>query len=283
MDESKTVPDLKVKSNGSSVTHLLPPERAVQMVWALTGSFSGNTDSKEAASYTSSTLKRIEDTSLQSTDALERAYVTGVISIIRGCLRSLEIIHKGRNTNFKENDKMMQSYLNQIEEGMQFGEKARDFLKALPTMAITTAAGTKVYMSQTGTDTHAWIIGAGFAALGYLIYVWIKAYNTQKKRRLYVKEDYTRKKYFYMYLDRVRITLNALYREVYDYHFTIFGKEYGEFKEKYVSEMLSGLNSELCPKVDTHIAKNKVTPERWHICEAGSVEERSKCPEWKNN
>jgi len=104
-----------------SQTFLLPPVSAVRMVCARTGIFSKDEHSKISAVLTESALKSIRDRA--EADDKERKYVNSAIATMDATLRNLDVIYKGRELNFEENEKLRKVYLDSVKENLEFGKK----------------------------------------------------------------------------------------------------------------------------------------------------------------
>ena len=93
-------------------TALLPPITAVRIVWARTGSFSNDEHSGQSAALVEVALKEIKDRAEK--DENERRYVTSAISTMDASLRNLDMIYKGRQLNFQENEQLRTAYLDSV-------------------------------------------------------------------------------------------------------------------------------------------------------------------------
>ena len=219
----------------------------------------------------------------------DERYVLGVIPTIEASLRSLDIIHKGRQLNFAENAKLRSAYLSSIEDSLNFGAKAQDFVKALPTMTIAGTTGTMLLsQSEKWNDTYAWLVGLLFAAIGYFINLYIIRFNRKRKQKYYVVQDYERTLYYEQYISRASIILKALYLELDNIHKNIFGEPYPIDKDAdalleqkdVVERLLAGVRTTYCKYIHTHMREDKINVDLWAICEAGNDEAQEKCPFW---
>jgi hypothetical protein len=265
-------------------TNLLPPVTAVRIVWALTGEFSDDEHSKINAKLVEDNLKTIKDLAEQQKDkdgkiaeTEETIYVRQAIALIDACVRNLDIIHKKRQLDFQENNELRQAYLDTITENLEFGTKAKDIVKSLPTMGITSVGGITLIESIKGSgiqlnSLQMWGIGGGLAAVGYIINLLIVRATRRYKQKLFVSQDYERGLYFGQYITRVKTSLISLYLDMNRIHKNIFGQPYPVEKddvEGIVGEMLKGVQPMFCPYVHKHIQEKKVTPELWPLCETG--------------
>jgi len=267
-------------------TALLPPVSAVRMAWAMTGKFASEQPSKTMATYAEDSLKSIEEQA-QSISPEEKSYVTNAVATLKASLRSLETAYKGRNLNFEENEKLRKAYLDSVTESLNFGRKAQDFLRSLPTMTIGAAGGmTLLKAANIQGELLQWFIVLSFAALGYLVNLWCVKLARNRTQKLYVMQDYERDLYFNQYINRVYIILLGLFLDIERIHKRVFHENYetdvnGSTIEAIVNGILRGVHSTFCPYIHKHIRQNKVTPELWAMCESGVDEAVRMCPLWE--
>jgi predicted DNA binding CopG/RHH family protein len=112
-------------------TTLFPPFTAVRTAWAITGKFIKEEESKLSASIAEDDLKEIKKRA-ENIGGKEQQYIDGAVSTTLSTLRSLEIVLKGRNLNFDENQKIKDIYLENVKDNIAFGNTAKDFFKSLP-------------------------------------------------------------------------------------------------------------------------------------------------------
>ena len=265
---------------------LLPPFTAVSMMWACTGKFAKEEQSQKLAEFIKESIKDIEESADTHPDPREKRYIGGAIPTMSSCLRSLDTIYKGRQLNFDEVDKIRDVYLENVKENLEFGKNAKDFLKSLPTMTISTAGGLSlIQILKPVSPQILWGLGLAFAGAGYVLN-WIIVRSTRKRtQKLYIKEDYDRDLYYDQYITRVETTLRSLYRDIDRIHKSVFGKSYpveaGEDAEKIVNDLLSGVRPTFCPNIQKHMYKKLITPELWSLCETGDDEAVIQCPLWE--
>jgi hypothetical protein len=262
-------------------TMLLPPVSAVRLTWARTGQFPDDEHPKTSAAINESVLKDIKEKA--DKDNQERAYVYSAIAAMDACLRSLETIYKGRELNFQENEKLREAYLESVADNIGFGNKARDFLKSIPTMAISSAGGLTVLEALGITGIPLWATGLGLAGLGYVINLLIVRAMRYRKQMLYLRQDYERDLYYEQYVARVTETLTSLYLDLDRIHKNVFNELYpmNESATEVISGLLAGVGSTFCTYVHRHMMENKITPLLWPICESGAKEAVKNCPYWK--
>ena len=268
-----------------SQTFLLPPVSAVRMIWARTGMFSNDTDSKNLAALTEAALKNIKDRA--EADDKERKYVDCAIATMDATLRSLDIIHKGRTLNFEENEKLRKASLDQIKENLEFGKNTRDFLKSLPAMVIGGAGGFTVaqhFQDKLGiSDITLWAIGLALASIGYIVNLGVVRLMRKRKQMLYIAQDYERNVYYDQYVTRVATTLTSLYLDLDRIHKNVFEQSYsvGVEVSYIIEEMLKGVRPTFCEYIHKHIMEKRIKPELWALCETGKVGAVEKCPYWE--
>lgn len=260
-------------------TSLLPPVTAVRMVWARTGSFSDDLHSGQSAALVEAALKEIKDRAEK--DENERRYVISAISTMDASLRNLDIIYKGRQLNFNENEKLRTAYLASVNENLDFGNKTKDFLKSLPAMSIGGAGSVTVAQYFKLSSIQLWGVGIALAGLGYVINLVIVRAMRRGKQMLYVRQDYERDLYYNQYLTRVATTLTALYLDLDRIHKNAFGQSYPMDADVkvVVGEMLEGVRATFCNYIHKHMNEKKITPELWSLCETGKDTEN--CPFWE--
>lgn len=256
-------------------TTLLPPFTAVRLAWALTGKFSKEPGSQDIAALAEKVLKDIQEQA-QKTGGAEQQYVSGAVSTIQASLRSLDTIYKSRELNFEENEKLRSVYLDAIKENLQFGKKAQDLLKSLPTMTIAAGAGV-VTVAQLFrlAGWQLWLVGLGLAGLGYLINQGIVSAMRKRQQQLYLEQDYERDLYYEHYVTRVRTTLVSLYLDLDRIHLNAFNQTYPvsppETVLNIVEEIVKGIRPAMCAYVHKHRSENRITPELWPRCETGGT------------
>ncbi|MBM4056225.1 MAG: hypothetical protein FJ264_16470 [Planctomycetes bacterium] len=262
-----------------SQTSLLPPITAVRIVWARTGSFSNDEHSGQSAALVEAALKEIKDRAEK--DENERRYVTSAISTMDASLRNLDMIYKGRQLNFQENEQLRTAYLDSVNENLDFGNKAKDILKSLPAMSIGGAGSVTIAQYFNLSGIQLWGVGLALAGLGYIINLLIVKKMRRSKQMLYVRQDYERGLYYDQYLTRVATTLTSLYLDLDRIHKNVFGQSYPVDVDVkvIVKEMLEGVRSTFCDYIHKHINEKKITPELWSLCETGKATEN--CPFWE--
>lgn len=265
-----------------SQTFLLPPVSAVRMVWARTGMFSDDEHSKIAAVLTEAALKNIRKRA--EADDKERKYVNSAIATMDATLRSLDIIHKGRTINFKENAKLRKASLDQIKENLEFGKNTEDFLKSLPAMVIGGAGGITVAEYFKDCGINVWAIGLAFASIGYIVNLGVVRLMRKRKQMIYIAQDYDRNIYYDQYITRVATILTSLYLDLDRIHKNVFEQSYSvDVEVSYIiEEMLKGVRPTFCKHIHKHIREKKIEPELWTLCETGKERAVKECPHWKD-
>ena len=268
-------------------TALLPTVTAVRMTWAMTGRFSDDETSKSMAAYVEDALKHIEDQALaHGVSPEEKSYVTSAVATMKASLRSLDTVYKGRTLNFEENEKLRAAYLDSVKESLNFGSKAQDFLKSLPTMTIGAAGGVTVAQSVGLSGTGLWAVGLLLAALGYVVNLWFVALARRRTQMLYVTQDYERGLYYEQYVRRVSEILLGLFLDLERIHRRAF-QENSEADvspaavDKIVKDILAGVRPTFCRYTHKHMRENRITPELWTLCESGNLDAVSMCPLWE--
>lgn len=265
-----------------STTSLLPPVSAVRMVWARTGLFSDDEHSKQSTVLVEEALKNIKERA--QSDEKENKYVISTIATMDSSLRSLDTAYKGRQLNFEENEKLRSAYLDSIRESLDFGKKAQDFLRSLPTMTIGAAGGVTIAQALGVSGIKLWGIGLGLAAVGYIVNLLFVRHGRKKTQMLYIVQDYERDLYYDQYITRVSTILTSLYLDLDRIHKNIFGQPYpvdATEVHQIIEEMLRGVRSTFCMYVHKHMREKKITPELWSLCETGALDAVKQCPYWE--
>jgi len=266
-------------------TSLLPPVTAIRMVWAMTGKFSSDQPSQAIAAYVESELQTIQDES-KTASAEELGYTRSTITTMKASLRTLDTVFKCRELNFEENEQLRAAYLTSVNESIQFGTKAKDFIKSLPTMTIGTAGGVTLASALHVEGLTLWALGLALAALGYvvnLIFVYMSRKQTQQ---LYITQDYERGLYYDQYIHRVNGIMLSLFLDIERIHKKSFGENYEPdvsptAMQTIINGVLSGVHTSLCLYAHKHMQAKKITPALWAICESGSTEATHICKYWE--
>jgi hypothetical protein len=270
-----------------AATTIFAPFTAVRFAWAIAGKFASEPESKTTAQDAEDSLKEIL---ARATTDPEQSYVSQSVATVRAAIRSLEVIYKGRKLSFEENDKIRQAYMENIQDGIRFGSKVEDYLKALPAMAITGTgvAGTlgPTLAKRLGIENELlflWGFGAAMAGIGYFVHLGLVLAGRRRTQMLYVKQDYERNLYYDQYITRVVAALTGLYQDIDRIHEQAFGERYPIHNGNagsVVTGLLRGVHPTMCRYVEEHMPKGLVTPEDWTLCEVGEPHSRH-CPHWK--
>ena len=270
-----------------SKTSLLPPFTAVRLVWARTGAFSEKAKhSQLAATLAEDAQKNIKVTAEKekANNPEEYEYVNSATATMDAGLRNLDIVYKGRELNFEENEKLRSTYLNAVKETLEFGNSFKDFLKSLPTMTIGSVTGIAFAQSILKiSDERLWGIGLGLAAVSYLVNLLIVKLMRKRKQQLYIIQDYERTLYYEQYVNRTEAVLTSLYNDIDRIHKNVFGAPYPAEKStmEIIGDILEGVKPTFCKYTHKHLREKRITPELWSLCETGNEDETKDCPEWK--
>jgi hypothetical protein len=254
------------------------------MVWARTGSFSEDAHSKLSSTLSEASMKDLGSRVEQ--DESERRYIVGALAAMDACLRNLDIIYKKRSQDFQENERLRNAYFETVKDNLDFGSRARDFLKSLPAVAIGGAGGLTLTqaLGMTGNDLWLWVFGLTLAAAGYLVNLVVVRIMRRKKQRIYLMLDYEKGLYFEQYLNRAAVLLTSLVRDLDRIHKKVFGLGYPNVSEdsgEMLSGIFNGIRTEFCPYVHRHMRGGKITPELWPVCEVGGPAARADCAYWE--
>jgi hypothetical protein len=274
------------KSTAVQHTSLLPPLSAVRMAWALTGAFTNDEHSKHAALLVEARLKDIGERAEKDGNKQEQEYVFSAIACMEASIRSLHTAYKGRELNFRENEKLREVYLESVREGFEFGKRAKDFVTSLPGTSIGGAGGITLASAMELTGVELWGVGIVLAAVGCVVNILITQYLRRRKQLLYVAQDYDRDQYYDRYISQVSLILTSLYLDIDRIHKNVFGQVYpaeSDAASNIVTKLLEGVRPALCKFVHKHMQENRITPKLWSLCEAGNAEALKTCPLWEDN
>ena len=291
-------------------TTLLSPIMAVRIVWTCAEAFSEKRPPRPSALIEEALQKALQDNK-GLTNNKEKEYITEVKFAMSASLRTIHTIYKGRDLNFKENERLRLASLKSVEESIEFGTKLKDVLKSLPGMTIGGVSGATIgerlatlYPVPSGTpipsgtpvpsflstlldtfsesDILLWTMVALGIVIGFLLNWLFLAWIGRRRQRLYFMQDYERNLYYYQYLRQVRRILKSLYLDLDQIHEKIFGDPYPiNEREEIIKEVLSEAQPRHCEYVDKHMREKKITPELWPVCETGKMEAVKGCPHWK--
>lgn len=296
------------QSRAHAQTRALPippilPEMVPNFAWGLTLRYSEDNEAKGRAEKIQTRLDQIK------TDVYEKAkgkkaeerekqdklYLDNVLAAIDSCERTLLTIIRGRNLNFNETDRLMETEKENIEASSRM---MLNLHSALPRVFATGggAAGTvlvkfiltSVFKIEIPDEVlySAAVVAAGAV---YGIYQLMIAPETRKRaQQEIVRTDYRRNQYFRAYLAKSRGSLDALFSEILNIYERVYREKYDgskydnvEERQKVVMNAMGGskaLSGEWCPKIHEHYHKNKITPVEWTTCE--SAQGYEKCSKW---
>ncbi|MCL4436295.1 MAG: hypothetical protein M1503_02885 [Thaumarchaeota archaeon] len=272
------------------------PERALSFAWGLTVGNTSSVDAQENAEnirlHLNQIIKHTNELAQKNREAeKDKVYVDNVVAAIYASLRSLQIIYKGRDQNFKEVDEVMDTQIKNIQS---YERTARDLQSSLPRLFATGggAAGTVLvgYIFgimniniPEGVIYSAAVLAAGAA---YGIYQMIIApHNAENARSAIIENDYKRNIYYQQYIKRTKKALNSLLDETLAIYENAYNRTYHknysdpEERENIVTRILGGpktLDLDFCPKVHEHYQSGKLTPKVWPNCETSIGNEN--CP-----
>lgn len=257
----------------------------MKLAWARTGAFSSSEISQKNALLAEEDLKDIVDKAERGESKEEKRYVAGAAATIDSSLRNLDIIYKGRENNFEQNARLRSAYLKTIEENIEFGNRAKDFLKSLPAIFLGSATGVVLFESM-GIDLDESVmalIALAFAGAGYLVNLAVVRLTRKKKQMLLMMEDYERTLYFKQYVNRACLILRSLYIDLDRLHRNIFEEVCPETRsvDEIIDELMDGLRPTFCKFVHKHMIDGKITPDLWMRCETGEIGSIETCPHWE--
>lgn len=281
------------------------PEEVPNFAWGLTHENSEEEGAKDRAEKIRTRIKQIKTDVYEKAkskkaserEKADRRYLDNVLAAMDSCERTLLTIIRGRNLNFNETDRLMETEKKNAEAASRV---MLNFQSALP-RAFATGGGAagmvivnfilemfKIEIPDIVIASAA-VVAAGVV---FGIHEWMFVPRARRRAQLeIIKNDYRRNKYFRDYLSRSRSSLNALFSEVLNVHERVYGKKYCKTKydnlderEKVVMNAMGGskaLYGKQCPKIHKHYQKNKITPDEWSTCESG--QDYEKCKKWPEN
>ena len=265
-------------------TRCLTPMTAVEITWARTGKFSSSPHSEAMGNKADARLKIIEENA--SKEPKKHDYVQQVVSAMDATHRTLDTIYKGRELNFKENEKLRQSSLDSIQDVIQFGTRGKDLVRSLPGLAIGSAGGVTLlnvfYPGGSPPGYATWGIGVVAAALGFLVYQAAMLLSRRWKEQNYIREDYDRGLYYQQYVQRTERALRGLYDEACAAHRRVFDEDVCGDDGAALDRYLDALQPTFCPYVHEHMRLGVVRCKHWPMCETGGPPEsnRDACDWW---
>jgi len=267
----------------TSKTTILSPPVAIKLAWGLTGRFPNEEYSKNNAVLIEDMMKEARERAKNHDDPKEEEYVEQAVALILASFRNLETIFKGRNLNFDDNEKLRSKYMESIEENIDFGNKIQNILKSVPTMTITTAAGTITLVQWLKlSPIQGWGVGLACAALGYMINLGIVKIMRRRIQYQYIDQDYDRNLYYSRYVTQIDMALKLLYLDIDRLHNRIFKTKYmpETSVDKVIDDILKSIQPTFCEYIHKHKKKGIITPELWSLCETGNIEAVKHCKFW---
>lgn len=279
------------------------PEMTPNFAWGLTLGYSQDIEAKGRADKIRNRLEEIKRTVYEETkenkekERADRLHVDNVLAAIDSCERTLLTVIRGRNLNFKETDRLMETQIKNIESSSRV---MLNLHSVLPRIFATGggAAGTVLVKFILNSlfkieipDEVLYSAAVVAAGVGYGIYQLVVAPKTSRRaQQQIIKNDYRRNLYYRQYLERSRGSLTALFSDTLNIYEKVYRKKYEskydneEERQKVVMNAMGGseaLSGRWCKKIHEHYHDNKITPVEWTTCESGIGYE--KCSRWPAN
>lgn len=275
------------------------PEVVPKLAWGLTLRYSEEHEARGRADEIRDRLEEVKRTVYDEVaknvrKKEDRLYIDNVRAAIDSCERNLLVILRGRNKNFDETDKIMNTQLDNIRSSSRV---MLEFHSGLPRLfAIGEGAA--------GTVLVGWILSwfkivippevlfaaaTIFAGLSYGLYqLWLSPRNSKRALKVIIENDYRRNLYYDQYVKRSRASLKALFDQTLNIYERVYGVKYDpkydcEDERIEVVKVAMGreaLPSMFCPKVHEHHHKKIITPDVWSTCE--TAEGYKECPFYKS-
>jgi hypothetical protein len=291
---------LSGQTQASRVEPPILPREAVQWTWSLTIGQSGSSDAevlrerqKEIQGYIDGIKDELGKTGKASQQDIR--YIDGVYAAINSCVRTLHIIIRGRDTNFKEVDKLKEVYLAKAEDIVTFSGNLQSAFGRIATMTIGGTSVTAIvayYFPNLPVFVFPLVLAAAGAISFGIHEQFVKPWKIGENVKANVKNDYQRNQYYQQYVRRSKGALTGLFKETLDLFEEIYGKSYNPVynkpgkKEEFVNNLLKPIEFEnyTCPIIHECFAKgiilDKKNLDRWPTCESG--EGYGTCPKRKN-
>ena len=290
---------LSGQTQASRVEPPILPREAVQWTWSLTIGQSGSSDAevlrerqKEIQGYIDGIKDELGKTGKASQQDIR--YIDGVYAAINSCVRTLHIIIRGRDTNFKEVDKLKEVYLAKAEDIVTFSGNLQSAFGRIATMTIGGTSVTAIvayYLPNLPVFVFPLVLAAAGAISFGVHEQFVKPWKRGENVKANVKNDYQRNQYYQQYVRRSKDALTGLFKETLDLFEEIYGKSYDPVhnkpgkKEEFVNSLLKPIEFEnyTCPIIHECFAKgiilDKKNLDRWPTCESG--EGYGTCPKKK--
>ena len=268
------------------------PETAVGFAWALTLSLSSNEEARAKGGDVTDRMKLIRagaDRAAMADPAKRRdfQYVDGTYTAIESALRSLTTIVQGRDKNFDEVDKLMQTQIEKIEA---IDKVSADAQSAVPRIFATGGGFSArfVILSFLGISFSPAVmaaLGAIAASVSYAIYqILVVPRLRERTQKVMIDADYRRNIYFRQYVSKCQAALGSLcgdvlgiYRAIYDESYDARFDDPAKIREL-VGTVMSGeaVLPKWCKYIHRHYHSDEITPDLWSTCE--SAEGVEFCP-----
>jgi len=276
------------------------PREAVQFTWALTIGQSGSADAeglRERQKDIQDYIDGIRSELVKKGKANQQhiRYIDAIYAAINSCVRTLHIIIRGRDTNFKEVDKLKEVYLAKAEAITTFSGNLQSAFGRIATITIGGTSATAIvayYFPNLPTFVFPLVLAAAGAISFGVHEQFVKPWQQKENVKASIRNDYQRNLYYQQYVRRTKDALTRLFKETLDLYKEIYDGSYDpkydipKNREEFTDNLLGPLGFNIpyiCPNIHDCFAKgiilDKKNLDRWPTCESG--EGYDKCSQRK--
>jgi hypothetical protein len=279
------------------------PNEVMHWAWSLTVVHSGTKERAEVTQQEKEIRTRMSEvrTKVQKKGTPDEQYVEAVFNAVDSCYRTLLVIIRGRDTNFKETDSLTEMYIKNNESISSFTLNLQSAFGRVAGMTFGGTSATAIVMTLF-PDLPVWVFPLTLSAMGAISYALYELFVTPWKQRknmaARIKNDYQRDIYFQQYVRRCRDALVGLLMETFSIYKQVYGVHYNDSfeniqtrrksAEKAVDYVLGSLGLNYCCE-DIHDCYDKklfledksIDRGRWATCESG--EGNKYCSIYKKN
>jgi hypothetical protein len=280
------------------------PNEVMHWAWSLTIVHSGTKERAEVTEQEKQIRTRMSEVRtkvLQGKDPNDEKYMDAIFNAVDSCVRTLLVIIRGRDTNFKETDSLMDMYIKSNESISSFTLSLQSAFGRVAGMTFGGTSATAIVMTLF-PNLPVWVFPLTLSAMGAISYalyeLLVTPWKQKKNMAARIKNDYQRDIYFQQYVRRCRDALVGLLMNAFSIYKQVYGVHYDDsfknieiqrkFAENVVDDALGSLDLKYsCEDIhDCYDKKIFLTNEsielgRWATCESGEGNE--KCPIFQKN
>jgi hypothetical protein len=208
------------------------------------------------------------------------------IAAVTNATRSLQIIYRGREDNFKTIESLRDTKQKSLDNWEQVGLNLQSLLPRLTAVTIggTTIGGLAEVVGKSIWSGYKseyllalFLLGA---ALSYLFTeTWIKPRKIDEKVREIIELDNNRNKYFGNYISKSACVLSILFDEIGSIYSDVYSAPWPDTSDKaHIEKKLQCLKTTSCRNADDCLKKDLIHSEDWARCELGPNSVYNNCP-----